>query len=118
MKFEGIPESFETSAQQSAPAEDTRKVLVNFFEDALGTEDPESCAQNMGLRLLENYLLLRFVSSNTISLELKLKCCFCSCSALNSIHFLIHYLPFKNFEARKIQEFLQFCSVQCAVLFP
>ena len=41
LKFEGIPESFETSAQQSAPAKDTRKVLVNFFEDALGIEDPE-----------------------------------------------------------------------------
>ena len=39
LKFEGIPESFETSAQQSAPAEDTRKVLVNFIEDALGIED-------------------------------------------------------------------------------
>ena len=31
VKFEGIPESFETSAQQSASAEDTRKVLVNLF---------------------------------------------------------------------------------------
>ena len=31
LKFEGIPESFETSAQQSASAEDTRKVLVNLF---------------------------------------------------------------------------------------
>ena len=39
LKFEGIPESFETSAQQSAQAEDTRKVLVNFFEDALGIRD-------------------------------------------------------------------------------
>ena len=39
LKFEGIPESFETSAQQSPPAEDTRKVLVNFIEDALGIED-------------------------------------------------------------------------------
>ena len=39
LKFEGIPESFKTSAQQSAPAEDTRKVLVNFIEDALGIED-------------------------------------------------------------------------------
>ena len=39
LKFDGIPESFETSAQQSAPAEDTRKVLVNFIEDALGIED-------------------------------------------------------------------------------
>ena len=36
---EGIPESFETSTQQSAPAEDTRKGLVNFIEDALGIED-------------------------------------------------------------------------------
>ena len=35
LKFEGIPESFETSAQQSAQGEDTRKVLVNFIEDAL-----------------------------------------------------------------------------------
>ena len=87
MKFEGIPESFETSAQQSAPAEDTRKVLVKFFEDALGIEGLESCAQNMGLRLLENHSLFRFVSSNTISLELKLKCCFCSCSALNCYSF-------------------------------
>ena len=39
LKIEGIPESFETSAQQSAPAEDTRKVLLNFIEDALGIED-------------------------------------------------------------------------------
>ena len=39
LKFEGIPESFETSAQQSAPAEDARKVLVNSTEDALGIED-------------------------------------------------------------------------------
>ena len=39
LKLEGIPESFETSAQQSTPAEDKRKVLVNFIEDALGTED-------------------------------------------------------------------------------
>ena len=39
LKFEGIPDSFETLAQKSAPAEDTRKVLVNFIEDALGIED-------------------------------------------------------------------------------
>ena len=87
MKFEGIPEPFETSARQSAPAEDTRKVLVNFFEDALGMEDPEFCAQNMGLRNLENHSLFRFVLSNTKSLELKLKCCFCSCSTLNCYSF-------------------------------
>ena len=42
LTFDGIPESFETSAQQSAPAEDTRKVLVNFIEDALGIEDAKS----------------------------------------------------------------------------
>ena len=39
LKFERIPESFETSAQQSASAEDKKKVLVNFIEDALGLED-------------------------------------------------------------------------------
>ena len=39
LKFERIPESFETSAQQSSSAEDTKKVLVNFIEDALGLED-------------------------------------------------------------------------------
>ena len=39
LKCEGIPESFETSAQHSAHAEDTRKVLVNFIEDTLGIED-------------------------------------------------------------------------------
>ena len=39
LKCEGIPESFETSARQSAPAEDMRKVLVNFIEDVLGIED-------------------------------------------------------------------------------
>ena len=33
--MKGLPESFETSA----PAEDTRKVLVNFIEDVLGIED-------------------------------------------------------------------------------
>ena len=42
LKFEGIPQSFETSAQQTAPAENTRKVLVNFIEDALGIEDAKS----------------------------------------------------------------------------
>ena len=42
LKFDGIPESFETSAQQSAPAEDTRKVLLSFIEDALGIEDAKS----------------------------------------------------------------------------
>ena len=35
----GISESFGTSAQQNSPAEDTRKVLVNFIKDALGIED-------------------------------------------------------------------------------
>ena len=39
LKFERIPESFETWAQQSASAEDKKKVLVNFIEDALGLED-------------------------------------------------------------------------------
>ena len=39
LKFERIPKSFETSAQQSASAEDKKKVLVNFIEDALGVED-------------------------------------------------------------------------------
>ena len=37
--MKGIPELFETSAQQSAPAEDKRKVLVNFIENTLGIED-------------------------------------------------------------------------------
>ena len=39
--MKGLPESFETSAQQSAPAEDTRKVLVNFIEDALDAKGIE-----------------------------------------------------------------------------
>ena len=52
LKCEGIPESFETSARQSAPAEDMRKVLVNFIEDVLGIEDARGiefqCVHRMG----------------------------------------------------------------------
>ena len=52
LKCKGIQESFENSAQQSAPAEDTRKVLVNFIEDVLGIEDARGiefqCVHRMG----------------------------------------------------------------------
>ena len=52
LKCEGIPESFGTSARQSDPAEDMRKVLVNFIEDVLGIEDARGiefqCVHRMG----------------------------------------------------------------------